>query len=248
MPNVSDRGILIAIEGIDGAGKTTQVRKLEKLLRRAGQSVISSKEPTTGQWGSILRQSAFSGRLSLEEELATFIKDRTEHVENKIKPHLDLGHVVILDRYFYSTIAYQGARGADITSVSKEMFDRFPLPDAVFILDVDPVIGIHRIAHDRGEEPNHFEDRAGLGQARKIFQSMEGWTNVHIVDATLEIRPLHDKILEVFMNGPLKAKRCSKSYGCDDQVHCSFRLSGSCEWWNTIQSMGQPGVPVQVAE
>ncbi len=118
---MSERGILIAIEGIDGAGKTTQVKMLHRALKRAGISVIRSKEPTTGHWGSILRQSAFTGRLSPREELETFIKDRTEHVETLIGPHLSSGSVVILDRYFYSTIAYQGARGADVPVVREEM-------------------------------------------------------------------------------------------------------------------------------
>jgi dTMP kinase len=220
VPENANRGILIAIEGIDGAGKTTQVKKLYWLLKRAGEPVIKSKEPTTGQWGSILRKSALEGRLSLEDELQTFIKDRTEHVENLITPNLDAGAVVILDRYFYSTIAYQGARGADVTTVSSEMNSRFPRPDAVFILDVDPVVGISRIANDRGEEPNHFEDRSSLGAARVIFNQMTG-ENIHRIDGTLPIRSVHEQIIELFVNGPLKKKRCAREYGCDDPFHCS---------------------------
>jgi|SRR6185437_3436292 len=140
---MSDRGILLAVEGIDGAGKTTQVRLLHRALKRAGIPVVKSKEPTNGQWGSILRRSAVTGRLSPEDELQTFIKDRTEHVEKLIQPNLESAAVVILDRYFYSTIAYQGARGADVPSVSAEMHRLFPEPDAVYLLDVDPVVGIH---------------------------------------------------------------------------------------------------------
>jgi len=229
--NVSDRGILIAIEGIDGAGKTTQVKKLHQALKRAGETATKSKEPTNGQWGSILRKSAITGRLSLEDELQTFIKDRTEHVNELIKPNLESGAIVILDRYYYSTIAYQGARGADVDAVSSEMFSRFPRPDAVFILDVDPVVGIHRIANDRGEEPNHFEDRSSLGAARAIFNQMKG-DNVHRVDGSLPISAVYEQIMEAFVKGPLKAKRCAKAYGCDDPFHCSFRWSGTCEWWN----------------
>ncbi len=231
MPNVSESGILIAVEGIDGAGKTTQVTKLKQALENAGQSVISSKEPTDGQWGSILRQSATKGRLSLDEELRTFINDRAEHVATVIQPNLDEGRIVILDRYYYSTIAYQGARGADVATVSREMHSRgFPEPDAVFILDVDPVIGIHRIAHDRGEEPNHFEDRASLAQARAIFIGMEG-ANVHRLDGCQTIGDVHLQIISTLLNGVLKKKRCAKSYGCDDPMHCLFRTAGKCDWW-----------------
>jgi dTMP kinase len=229
--NTSERGILIAVEGIDGAGKTTQIRKLKQALRSAGETVVASKEPTNGQWGSILRKSAQTGRLSLSEELDTFIKDRTEHVAQLIQPNLDAGAIVILDRYFYSTIAYQGARGADVSSVTEEMFFRFPEPDAVFLLDVDPVTGIHRIANDRGEEPNHFEDRASLADARVIFNQMKG-ENIHRIDGAMSIQQVRDQITHIFIDGTLKEKRCAKAYGCDDHFHCSFLLSGTCDWWN----------------
>lgn len=232
MPENLAKGILIAIEGIDGAGKTTQVRKLKAALQRAGISVVASKEPTNGQWGSILRKSAFEGRMPLDEELQTFIKDRAEHVETLIQPHLEAGDVVILDRYFYSTIAYQGARGADADTVAREMLDRFPIPDAVFVLDIDPVIGIHRIANDRNEEPNHFEDRDNLAAARSIFRQMKGNT-LRFLDGNLPITALHQQIMGQFITGPLKSKQCAKHYGCDDHFHCSYRLSGTCQWWKT---------------
>ena len=184
--------------------------------------------------------------MSLEDELQTFIKDRTEHVEKLITPNLDAGAVVILDRYFYSTIAYQGARGADVTTVSSEMNSRFPRPDVVFILDVDPVVGIHRIANDRGEEPNHFEDRSSLGAARVIFNQMSG-DNIHRIDGTLPIRSVHEQIVGLFVNGPLKKKRCAKEYGCDDPFHCSYRWSGTCEWWN-LRAKLSATEPVSVAD
>ncbi len=233
----SERGILLAVEGIDGAGKTTQVRKLQQVLKLAGETVVSSKEPTDGQWGSILRKSAQTGRLSLEEELATFVKDRTEHVERVIQPGLEDGAIVILDRYFYSTIAYQGARGADSSKVRNEMESRFPVPDAVFILDVDPVVGIHRIANDRGEEPNHFEDRKSLADARSIFNQLNG-PNIYPVNGSLSIREVHLQIVELLLGGPLKSKRCAKSYGCDDPTHCMFRNTGTCEWWTLKAKLG----------
>jgi dTMP kinase len=110
-------GILLAVDGIDGAGKTTQVKLLADALRAAGENVLASKEPTDGQWGRRLRQSAQNGRLSLEDELHAFIEDRKEHVATTILPALAAGSVVLLDRYFYSTIAYQGARGADVATL-----------------------------------------------------------------------------------------------------------------------------------
>ena len=99
-------GLLIAIDGIDGAGKTTQVEFLRKVFSDAGMEVVCSKEPTDGEWGSKLRESAQNGRLSLEDELDLFVKDRRDHVETLITPELEAGKIVILDRYYYSTITY----------------------------------------------------------------------------------------------------------------------------------------------
>lgn len=80
MPN----SILIAIEGIDGAGKTTQIGMLRQALEGAGVAVVASKEPTSGQWGKIIKESATNGRLSTEQELELFIK-----LSNGARPESD---------------------------------------------------------------------------------------------------------------------------------------------------------------
>jgi dTMP kinase len=226
---MSGSGILIAVEGIDGSGKTTQVELLRQALLSAGELPVVSKEPTRGYWGNIIRRSATTGRLAVDEELKAFINDRTEHVEQIIGPALDQGRIVILDRYFYSSVAYQGSRGASPEAVESTMKSRFPLPDAVYLLDVDPVLSVHRIAHSRGEEPNHFEERANLAKARAIFNGMSD-AEIYRIDGSMSIEAVRQKILDHFVYGPLKSKRCSKAYGCDDPAHCSFRLTNSCEW------------------
>src|SRR6266516_7236313 len=93
-------GFLIAIEGIDGAGKTTQAHFVQDRLLARRLTVVRTKEPTTGHWGQIVRDSALTGRLSIDEEVDTFIKDRKEHVSGVIEPALQQGHVVIVDRYY----------------------------------------------------------------------------------------------------------------------------------------------------
>jgi len=211
LPNLRDRGVLVAIVGIDGAGKTTQVALLREALERRGESPVTSKEPTNGQWGRLIKKSASSGRLSPPEELSAFINDRSEHVQNLVLPNLDTGRIVILDRYFYSSIAYQGSRGMDIEEVKTIMESRFPIPDAVFILDVDPSLGVHRIAHSRGETPNHFEDRTNLEKARSIFRNMSG-PGVYHLDGSLSREDVHEIILKKLIEGPLKAKRRAKMY------------------------------------
>ena len=89
-------GFLIAIEGIDGAGKTTQAHHVQDALQARKLAVIRTKEPTTGHWGQVLRDSALTGRLSIEEEVEAFIKDRKEHVEQTINPALREGKIVIV--------------------------------------------------------------------------------------------------------------------------------------------------------
>lgn len=209
MPD-SPTPVLIAIEGIDGAGKTTQVRLLKQALERAGEQPVVSKEPTDGPWGRLIKKSATSGRLSPEEELDAFVRDRAEHVQNLIRPALDQGKIVILDRYFYSSIAYQGARGLDSEHVQQTMESRFPIPDAVFIIDIDPAAGIHRVAHSRGEQPNEFEKLESLSRARTIFQSLAG-EMIHHIDGAAPIEAVHERIMELLRTGPLKERTYSRS-------------------------------------
>jgi len=161
------------MEGVDGAGKSTQVQLLGRAFSAAGREVVLSKEPTDGPWGSKLRESASTGRMSLEDELNHFVQDRKQHVEELITPSLQEGKVVIVDRYFYSTMAYQGARGADPQEVRSTMLEFAPEPDIVFLIDIDPAISIReRVAESRGDEPNEFEQVETLQRVRTIFNEM----------------------------------------------------------------------------
>lgn len=237
MPTSEAGAILIAIEGIDGAGKTTQVNLLRDALSAAGEAPLTSKEPTDGRWGRKIKASAANGRLPLTDELQAFIEDRAEHVKTKIRPALSEGRIIILDRYFYSTIAYQGCRGADVDEIEREMVLRFPVPDAVFVLDVDPALSLHRIHHSRKDRPNEFEKLEELTKARAIFQNMTGVGHVHVVDGAMSPSAVHTEIVVALVNGALKAKRCFKNYGCDDQFNCSYRLTNSCEWFQISRAL-----------
>ncbi len=202
----SGLGLLIAVEGIDGAGKTTQVRLLAEALRRLGSSVITSKEPTDGPWGRKIRESAASGRLSLEEELEAFVNDRIEHVKTVIRPALDAGSVVILDRYFYSTIAYQGSRGRDIAELKKSMERIAPIPDVVFLLEVAPEEGIRRISESRKERPNEFEKVETLTRVREAFHAIPEPRIVQI-DGSQPVEDVHAAIVAELVRratGPMR--------------------------------------------
>ncbi len=190
----SGGGLLIAVEGIDGAGKTTQVRLLTQALERLGERVIASKEPTDGPWGRKIRESAATGRLSLEEELEAFVNDRIDHVRTLIQPNLDAGAVVILDRYFYSTIAYQGSRGGDITALKARMEQIAPTPEVIFLLDVDPAEGIRRISESRKEQPNAFEKIETLTRVREAFNAIAEPRLVRI-DGGGSVEAVHEAVV-----------------------------------------------------
>lgn len=230
-------GILIVFEGIDGAGKTTQVNLLADALRAAGENVVQSKEPTDGRWGKQVRDSARTGRLSLEDELRLFVEDRKEHVANTIRPALDRGEIVILDRYYFSTIAYQGSRGADTNQIHEEMKAVAPRPDVVFLIDADPAITLGRIENDRGEVPNHFEKLDSLRLVREIFLSLRSHDkSILQIDGQQRIESVYSTIVHLLVSGVLKTKRCAKSYDCD-VLYCSYRQSGTCPWYELAKKL-----------
>ncbi len=164
-------GLLVAVEGIDGAGKSTILPALAEYCRAQGLPCLTSREPTDGPWGRQLRDSATVGRLSLRDELELFLKDRADHVREKIRPALAAGSVVLLDRYYFSTAAYQGARGADPAAIIAENELFAPVPDLVLLLDLDPRAGLGRV-RARGDRPNEFERENELERVRQIFLSL----------------------------------------------------------------------------
>ena len=196
MSQIIPGGLLVAIEGIDGAGKTTQANLIESYCRDKGIPHILSKEPTGGKFGSLLRKSAESGRYSLEEELELFLQDRREHVEKRINPSLQQGRVVILDRYYFSTAAYQGARGADLEMILAENEKFAPAPDLLILLDVDVSTGLARI-HDRGDKPNTFEREDMLQRSREIFRGIKR-NYCYPVDARFPLEIVSGKVLAAF--------------------------------------------------
>lgn len=189
-------GLFIVIEGIDGTGKSTQARRLGDWFTEKGREVVLSREPTDGPWGKKLRESASTGRLSPEDELQYFLNDRRQHVEEKIKPALAAGKVVILDRYYFSTMAYQGARGFDPAEIRRLNEAFAPIPDLLLILDLDVDTAHQRIGH-RGDSTNEFEKRESLEKCREIFLSLKGESFVHLIDSNGDLEDVSGRILDV---------------------------------------------------
>ncbi len=228
-------GILVAIEGIDGAGKTTQAALLASRLAEAGHEVVLTKEPTDGPWGRRVRESAATGRLSPEEELNAFLEDRRQHVREKIAPALEQGCVVIVDRYYFSTVAYQGARGIPVAEILAKNENFAPQPDVLIVLGVDPMVGLARIAA-RGDVANEFEQIESLRKCAGIFSEIER-PYLSRIDGHLPIGVVHQLIFEKIRSGPIFLRLCLKSYKdeCEPEF-CGFRLDHSCEFLSAVVS------------
>ena len=190
-----NHGLFIVIEGIDGTGKSTQASRLGEWFRAQGREVVVSREPTAGPWGKKVRESAASGRLSPEEELEYFLNDRRQHVKELIAPSLAAGKVVILDRYYFSTMAYQGARGFDPSEIRRQNEAFAPVPDRLLILDLDVDSALERIGA-RGDTANEFEKRENLERCQEIFLSLRGEDFVRVIDSHGTLDEVADRIRE----------------------------------------------------
>jgi dTMP kinase len=231
MSTSSRAGLFIAVEGIDGAGKTTLVGRLVEFFERAGVEVVRSKEPTDGPWGRKIRESAFAGRHDAAEELRLFTCDRAEHFGQLVGPALAAGKVVVLDRYYYSTAAYQGVAGAPAAAVRAATFDRFPTPDVALLVDVPAEVGVSRIREGRGEVPNRFEDAAYLRDVRTAFLAViQDRPEVRVLQGAKTADDVAKDAIAILLDGVLRGKFCAKSYGCDAPESCTYRITDSCEW------------------
>lgn len=199
--NGANKGILIAIEGIDGTGKSTQVGLLARYLRGRGCEVVETREPTNGPYGKRIRELFVNrGSCTLEEELALFIEDRRQHVREVIAPGLAQGRIVLTDRYYFSTAAYQGAAGMEPAAVfAKNKFA--PRPDLVLLLTMQPESSLVRIRESRGEELNDFEQEDQLRRVAELFASFGDPCIVRIAaddsleNVAREIRQAVDRLL-----------------------------------------------------
>ena len=175
-------GVLVNLEGIDGCGKSTQSKLLLEKLEGEGEKVIILKEPTKRPHGQKLWDMLHGKRKATNEEiLELFVLDRIQHVEEKIQPALDDGTVILMDRYYYSSMAYQVAGGIDIEEI-REKHAFAPKPDIVLIFDLPVSIALERVkGHSDADE---FEKEEHLEKVRVAYLDLENDPLVRIVDAT----------------------------------------------------------------
>ena len=197
MSEPKNRGRFIVFEGIDGAGKTTQIELLEAYLKKQGKQVLRTAEPTDSPVGKMLRD-ALSGKTerTVCELAALFTLDRVSH-NAEIERALESGKDVICDRYYYSTIAYQG--GETDEDWVRDMNLNCPeirRPDLCIFLDLSPEESMARITR-RNATLEIFETREKLERIRAQFHRVLRELpeeNVHIVDAARPIETIQEDI------------------------------------------------------
>ncbi|KXZ61019.1 Thymidylate kinase [Microbacterium laevaniformans] len=150
------RGLWVTFEGGDGTGKTTQATRLETWLREQGRTVVRTREPGGTEVGVLIRDIVLHhrGEVSPRAEALLYAADRAQHVATLVRPALARGEVVIQDRYFDSSVAYQGAgRVLDAEQVRDLSMwaTEGALPDLTVLLDLDPATARRRL--DAADKP-----------------------------------------------------------------------------------------------
>ena len=200
----NERGKFIVFEGIDGSGKSTQIQLLCDRLRESGRQVYLTAEPTASVTGGLLRD-ALSGvsRRTSCELAAMFVLDRINHNVNPvngIEVMLERGFDVVCDRYYYSSLAYQGSE-TDFEWVRAMNLNcpEIRTPDACIFLDLDPETAMERIGHGRAVT-EIYEKKSKLEEIRNkyfsVFESLGENENVKIINAGRSIECIAAEIFE----------------------------------------------------
>ncbi len=192
-----NRGLLIAFEGLDGCGKSTQMQRLAEFIQHSSnRPLLCTRQPSDGPVGRKIRSMARSGnRVSPEQELQWFMEDRREHVRETLQPALDSGTVILCDRYFLSSVAYQGARGLDATEILHSNEKEFPLPDLALLFELEAEAGLARVAARGGVAEPVFEEQEFLKQASLVFAALDR-PYIRRIDARPDPDTIHEAVLD----------------------------------------------------
>ncbi len=190
--------MFVSFEGLDGSGKTTQLRLLADRLTAEGRAVLTTREPGGTELGEAIRDLVLhGGNVAPWAEAALYAASRAQHVEEVILPALAKGAIVLCDRYLDSSVAYQGvARGLGLERVLELNLAAVGglLPDLTFLLQIDPVVAESRMAthRDRLErEDGEFHARAAKGYRELAARFPQ---RVVVLDAALPPDELAERI------------------------------------------------------
>lgn len=169
------KGFFITFEGPEGSGKTTQIRLLKEFLSANSKTeVITTREPGGTNFGDSIRGLLLNHRedhLEAETELFLMLAQRTEHLRKVIYPALNENKIVLCDRYFDSTMAYQGYGRGLSPSLLAETHSKFLgnfIPDITFFLDINPEEGLKRASHGGAKELDRMESEA-ISFHKKVY-------------------------------------------------------------------------------
>src|SRR3989344_2991635 len=195
-------GLFIVVDGIDGSGKSEIIKLLHNYLfsKNKKYRILTTREPTNGKYGNQIREmlrdekDPQSSSIKLME---LFIKDREDHLKNTIEPFLKNSgenelNIVLCDRYYYSTIAFQGAQGLDINELIGKN-KNFRKPDVTFILDVDPELALKRIEY---REKEKFEKLEFMKKIRENFLKLPSLLkdNIKIINSNKTLGEVFEDI------------------------------------------------------
>ncbi len=190
---MSTRGRLIVFEGLDGSGKTLIASMVAERLRACGFEVVVSWEPRFDEYkaliGSLPRDSAEAPFI----EALLFAADRLLHYVEIVGPALEEGKVVLLDRYYYSSMAYQGSRGVPLGWI-REINRYVPRPDLAIYLDVPPEEGLRR---KHGSSWRRFEEISILERVRETYLRLVDVGELRLVDATRSPEEVVEEVMSL---------------------------------------------------
>ena len=192
--------MFITFEGIDGVGKSTQLDLLQKWFEGQGKEVIRTLEPGGTELGKEIRHLLLhrKGDVAARAEALLYAADRAHHVATKIRPALAAGKVVLSDRYFDSSVAYQGAAREldvdEVRNISLWAVDSL-IPDLTVLLDLDAQAAILR-RNKTGTEPDRLEREKVdfFERARAQYLELAKEPRFLVVDATLSIDEIQQQI------------------------------------------------------
>ena len=197
---MAKRGVLLALEGIDGCGKSTQAELLAAALRARGLEVVLTCEPTDSPLGRQIRE-YFQGSeryLSPKEELNLFMADRREHVAEVIDPALAEGKIVITDRYYYSSVAYQGALGLDPDRILAQNEVMAVRPDLTIILTLPVAQALARISGPPQRPRQVSDDPAYLERVAAIYAGLQR-PHLRHLDASVPPEAVHATLVSLIL-------------------------------------------------
>lgn len=190
------RGVFVVLEGIDGSGKTTIANMILRELSEMGYKTLYTYEPTDSEIVNIVK-TKFSDFRDPYIDALTFALDRLLHIKLKILPALEQGYIVVCDRYYYSSVAYQGALGAPVEWVLE--VNKWVLkPDIAVYLDVDPLIALKR-KEKASSRFSEFEKLEIQYKVREVYLDLVNRGLLVLVDASRNISEVYSDVRRLIL-------------------------------------------------